>query len=97
MATCAPRLEVGEKRFWSDVSVKILHVLELPQPRVFDDGEDELHSLSPRRLLGAVVDSLGFVHCFRARTANGSGIVVNRCIVSAHSCGFDKFCSVEAH
>ena len=36
MATCAPRLEVGEKRFWSDVSVKILRVSELPQPRVFD-------------------------------------------------------------
>ena len=67
MSTCAPHLEVGEKRLWCDVGVKILHVPEFPHPRILDDGEDELSSLLPRRLVGAAVGALGFVRSFRAR------------------------------
>ena len=40
MANCAPHLDLGKQRLWRSVSVKILRVSELPQPRVFDDGED---------------------------------------------------------
>ena len=94
METCAPHLEVGKKRLWRDVSVKILRVLEFPHPRVSDNGKDELCSLLPLRLVGATVGSLGFVLCFRAHTYNKRGIVVDRCIVIAHSCGFEEFRAV---
>ena len=86
METCAPHLEVGKKRLWRDVSVKILRVLEFPHPRVFYNGGDELRSLSPLRLVGSAVGSLGFVHCFRARTDDGRGIVIDCRVVSANSC-----------
>ena len=94
MVTCSPRLDVGEKRLWSDVSVKSLCVSELTHPRVFDNGEDERRSISPRHLVGAAVASLGFVRCFRARTDDGRGIVVDCRVISANYCGFDKFRSV---
>ena len=50
MENCAPHLEVGEKRLWHDVGIKCLHFSEFPHPRIINDGEDELRSLSPRCL-----------------------------------------------
>ena len=93
MATCAPRLEVGNKCIWCDVSVKRLHVLDLPHPHIFDSGEDELRSLSSRRLVGAavvVVGAVGFVRHFSARADDSRGIVINSRVVGANSCGFGK-------
>ena len=94
MATCVTQLEMGEQRLWRDVSVKSLCVLEFLHPRVFDDGKDELRSLSPRRIVCAAIGSLGFVCCFHAHTDNGRGIVIDRSVVSANSCGFDEFRAV---
>ena len=94
MANFAARLEVGNQRLWSNVSVKSIRVSEFPHPSVFNNGKDKLCSLSPRRLVGAAVGSLGFVRCFRARTDNGRGIVINLRILSANSCGFDEFRAV---
>ena len=94
MATFAPFLDVGEQCLWRENSVKSIRVLEFPHPRVFYNGGDELRSLSPLRLVGSAVGSLGFVHCFFARTDNGRGIVIDPRVVSANSCGFNKFRSV---
>ena len=94
MATCAPRLEVSEQRLWRDVSLKSHRVSEFLHLRVFDDGKDELHILLPRSLVDAAVGLLGFVRCYRAHTDNGHGIVINHGVVSANSCGFDKFRAV---
>ena len=77
IATCAPRLELRKKRIWRDVGVKCLGLLEFPHPRILDDGEDELCSLSPRRLVGAAVGTLGLVSHFCARTDVGRGIVID--------------------
>ena len=94
IATCAPRLEVGKQRLWCYVSVKNIHVSEFPHPCVFDDDKDELRSLSPRCLVGAAVGSLGFVRCFCARMNDVHGIIVNRRVVSANSCGFNELCAL---
>ena len=50
-----------------------------------------------RRLVGVAFGSLGFVHCFRARADDIRGIVIDCCVVSANSCGFDEFCFVECY
>ena len=91
MDTCTPCLEVVKQHIFSDVSIESLRVSEFLHPRFFDEGEDELHSLSPRRLVGTAFGALGFVRGFRARTDDGRGIIVDCCIVSVHSCGFDEF------
>ena len=101
MATCALCLEVDEKCLWFNVGIKSLCDLELPHPRTLDDGEDELRSLLPRRLVGAAVGSIGFVRRFRAHADDGRGIVINRCVVGANSCWFNEFrsiaCCVRCH
>ena len=94
MATCAPCLEVGEQRLWRDVSIESLRVLEFLHPRVFHDGEDELRSLSPRRLVGNAVGALGFVRGFCAHTNDGRGIIIYCYVVSPPSCGFYELHSV---
>ena len=90
MATRAPHLEVDEKRLWHNVDVKPLRVSDFPYPRILDGGKDELHSLLPRRLVGAAVGALDFVRRFHARADNGSGIVTYRRVVGVKSCGFGK-------
>ena len=90
MTTCAPRLEVGKKRLWRDVSVKRLHVLEFQHPHILDDGEDELHSLLPCRLVCAAVGVPDFVCRFRARADYGRGIVIDCRVLGANLCGFGK-------
>ena len=101
MMACAPRLEVGEQRLWRNVSIESLRVLEFPHSCVFDDREDELCSILPRRLVGTALGPLGSVRGFRARTDDGHGIVDNRRVVSSRSCGFNKFrsvaCCVRCH
>ena len=94
MATCAPRLEVDEQSLWYNASVKSLRVSEFLHSCVFDGGEDELCSFLPRRLVGAAVGSPVFVRYLRERTDNGRGIVIDRHVVSANSCGFDEFRAV---
>ena len=61
MTTHAPCLEVGKKRLWRDVGVKHLSVSEFPHPRILNDGEDELRSLSTCCLVGVAVGALGIV------------------------------------
>ena len=90
MAKCAPRLEVGEKRLWRDVSVKHLRVSEFLHPCILNDCEDEMRNLSPHRLLGATVGVLGFLRRFRARTDDIRGIFIYCRVVGANSCGFGK-------
>ena len=94
MANFAARLEVGNQRLWINVSVQSLRVSEFPHPRVFNNGEDKLHNILPRRFVGATVVSLGFLHYFRARTDDGTGIGIDRRVIIANSCGFDEFCAV---
>ena len=94
MATCAPHLKVGEKRLWGDVGLKRLSVLEFLHPHIIDDKEDELRSLSPRRLLGAAVGALGLVHCFRSQAYNSNVISINRRVVGANAYGFGKHCAI---
>ena len=94
MATWEPHLKVGEKRLWRDVDVKRLCVLEFPHPRILDDGEDELCSLSSRCLVGAVVGVLGFVSHFSACADDGLGIAIDRRVICANSCGFGEFRSI---
>ena len=88
MTTCAPRLEVGKKRFWRDVGVERLRVSEFLHPHILYNGKDELRRLSPRRLVGAAAGALGFVRRFRARADNGRGIFIDRCVVCSKACRF---------
>ena len=90
METCAPHLEVGEKLLWSDVGVERLCVSKFLHPRILSNGEDELLSLWPRRLVGAAVDALGLVRRFCARADNGCGIVIDCRVVVSNACGFGK-------
>ena len=94
MATYSSRLEVGKKHLWRDVSEKRLSVLELPHPRILNDGEDELNSLSPRRLVGSAVDALGLVRRFHAHADNVRGIVINLRVVGVNACGFGELCAI---
>ena len=90
IATCAPLLEVVKKCICRDVGVKSLCVSEFPLPRIFDGGEDEMHSLLPHRLVGAAVGALGFVRRFSARADDSRGIVIDCRVVGVNSCGFGK-------
>ena len=94
MATCAPNLEAGKKRLRRDVGVERLRVLEFSHPHILDDGEDELRSLSPRRLLGAAFSAHGFVCRFRARVDDGCGIVIDRRVVGSNTCWFGELCAI---
>ena len=76
MTTCEYRLQVIEQRFWRDVGVEGLRVLEFPHPSVVNDGEDELCRLLPRRLVGSAVCALFFVRSFREHTDDVRGVVV---------------------
>ena len=91
MSTYAPHLGVGKKRLWCDVGVKHLCVSEFLHPRILDDGEYELRSLLPHRLVGSAVGVLGFLCQLYARADNGRGIVIDRCIVGANLCRFGEF------
>ena len=84
VATGAPHLEVGEKRLLCDIGVERLWVPEFLHPRILDDGKDKLHSLTPRRLVGATVGALGIVRRFRAD--DGRGIVIYCRIVGSDAC-----------
>ena len=101
MTTYAPHLEVGQKRLWCDVGVKNLSVSEFPHQRILNNGEDDLRSISPRRLVGAAFSELGLVRRFRARTDDGSGIFIDCHILGANTCGFDELqtlaCCVSCH
>ena len=88
--THATRLEVGEQRLWRDVRIYCLWVSEFLYPCVFDNGEDELRSLSPRRLVGTVVRTLCFVRGFGSLTDDGRGIVVHCLSVNSNYCGFNE-------
>ena len=70
--------------------------MEFLHPCVFDEGEEELSSLSPRRLVGTAVGALCFVCSFRARTDEDCGIVINCHVVSSHLCGFEE-CRAVSH
>ena len=94
MATCAPHLEVDEKRLWCNIGVKRLRVSEFPHPHILDDGKDELCSLLPCHLVGAAVGALGFVRHFRARADDSLGIVIDCCIVGDNLCGFGELRSI---
>ena len=45
-------------------------------------------------LVGSAVDALGFVRPFRARADDGRGVVIDRRVVGAHSCGFGEICAI---
>ena len=94
MATCAPCLEVGEKCFWRDVGVKNLCVSEFLHPHILNNGDNEMHSLLPLRLVGAAVVPLGFVRRFHACADDGRGIFINRRVVGAKLCGLVKLCAI---
>ena len=86
----APHLEVDEERLWRDVGVERLSVSDFPHPHIINDGEDELHSLLPLRIIGAALGALGLVHRFRARADDGCGIVINCHVVGSNSCWFGE-------
>ena len=95
MTTCAYRLQLRNQCLWLDVSVEVLCLLEFPHPSVFNDGEDKLRCILPRRLVGSAVCTIFSVRSFRARMDNGRGIVVDCCIIFPHPCGFEECRAVE--
>ena len=96
METCAPRLEVGEKRLRCDVGVERLRVSDFSHPHILDDVEDELCSLLPHRLVGAKVGTLGLVCHFHAHADDGRGIVIYCRVVVSHACWFGKLRAVAS-
>ena len=75
---------------FGNVGVERLRVSEFLHPCILNNGEDELRSLLPLRLIGVAVGALGLVRHFRARVDDGSGIVIDLHIVGSNACWFRK-------
>ena len=77
MPARVPYFEVSEEVLWGDVCVNGIHVLELADPCISDDGEDELCRILSRCLVRRAVGALRFMRRFCVRVDDGRSVVVD--------------------